>query len=294
MTTPTIGIGVLSWRAHATLIKSLESYKHNGFLEMFDQRVIYFSDISETDKEIASRYGWEFFGGPNEGIAGGMKRLGESLTTDYILLLQNDNPIVETKDFAQEHIKRAVKMLDDNIADLARMRHRWKVGEGFADVYKYLKYYSAKNVSKKFNPKDNWVTQRDYGDTLIKKCLRIIRWRKALNLRGRSIFIEKNPEVLYPTKIQKIDEYLVIDSSIIHFTDQCLLISRKKWLELFVPYFEANPSSRKPNGFQAPEICINGHWWRKSHFKILQGEGVFTHARYDGSFRPEHPTNIGK
>jgi hypothetical protein len=288
----TIGIGVLSWRAHQTLINSLECYKENGFLSMFDEKVIYFSDMSDEDIAIAKEYGWSYAGGPNEGIAGGMKRLGENMKSDYILLLQNDNPIVEDSEFAIDHIRKAVSMLESRKADVVRLRHRWQVGEGFSDVRKYLKFFPAQNVSPHFIAEQNEVSSRDYPDSIIKKIKRTCRWLKAKRLRGRSIFVEDTPELLYPDVIRRDGEFLIVDSSIIHFTDQCVLLSRKMWLDVLMPYVDANPSSRLSNGFQAPEICINGSWWRNKHYKILQGRGVFSHARYDGSFRSHHPSNL--
>ena len=292
MKKPTIGIGILSWKAHSTLIHSLQSYNSN-FLSFFDKKIIYFSDISDEDKAIANKHGWDYAGGINEGIAVGMKKLAENLDTDYVLLLQNDNPLIEDWVFATRHIQRAVNMLNEGKADLARMRHRWKVGEGFADVTKYLKYFPLFRMDKNFEPDVHDSDKLNYSDSMDKKLLRLFRMTKAHRLKGRSVFIEKFPNDLYPKYIKPEGHFFVIDSAILDFTDQCLLISRDLWLNVFVPFIEANPvSTRSSNGFQAPELCINkSKWWRKSHFKILQGQGIFTHARYDGSFRAEHHTN---
>lgn len=60
-TNKSIGIGILSWRAHDTLQKSLDSYPAD-FLGQFDQNLIYFSDISEADKNMARSYNWSFNG----------------------------------------------------------------------------------------------------------------------------------------------------------------------------------------------------------------------------------------
>lgn len=285
----TIGLGILSWNAHETLKKSLDSYPVD-FLNGFHERVIYFSDISDTDKKIANDYGWHYSGGVNEGIAGGMKRLAQNMTSDYILLLQNDNPLCEDTKFAIDHIRDAVALMDDGKADLARMRHRWMVGEGFADVSKYLKYYDVQNISDDFiaSEHNNLKTKPKPIAKLLK---RFFKPKNAKRFQGRSVFTESNPDKIYPNVIQKQDDFYILDSSVIDFTDQCLLISRDKWLNVFVPYVESNPSStRSSNGFQAPELCINGPWWRSQNFKILQGRGVFTHARFDGSFREEHWT----
>ncbi len=285
-----VGIGILSWHAHETLKNSLDSYP-KSFLETFDQKIIYFSDITDADREIARIYGWECVGGKNEGIAGGMKRLAQALTTDYALLLQNDNPLCEPNDLAVDHIKKAVSILNDGHADLARMRHRWNVGDDFACVSKYLKYFDVSSISPQY-----MASPHNHPDTrkkpLLKSVLRLIKPSIARRLKGRCIFIEDKPAQLYPDIIHDHDDFMVIDSSALDFTDQCLLIARDKWLDVFMPYVEANPSKKVPNGFQAPELCINTPWWRQRPFKILQGNGIFTHARFDGSFRPEHHTKM--
>jgi hypothetical protein len=284
----TIGLGILSWKAHDTLRKSLESYSPE-FLKSFDQTLIYFSDISDEDRQIAHEFGWECAGGPNEGIAGGMKRLSENLKTDYILLLQNDNPICEDDGSSINHIQKAVELMENGQVDLARMRHRWNVGEGFADVTKYLKYYGVKNKSPDFIVEEHSSKSLNYNDGLSKKIKRLLKPNNAKRFKGRSVFIEENPENIHSDVIQREGNFLIIDSFSIDFTDQCLLISRDMWLNVFVPFVENNPAStRSSNGFQAPELCINGSWWRNSEFKVLQGRGVFTHARYDGSFRENH------
>lgn len=37
------------------------------------------------------------------------------------------------------------------------------------------------------------------------------------------------------------------------------------------------------------EHALNSRWWRRRHFKIgFCDEGVFTHNRFDDSWRPEH------
>lgn len=284
----TIGLGILSWNAHKTLKKSLDSYP-DTFLNSFDERVIYFSDISDTDKKIADDYGWDYAGDMNEGIAGGMKRLAENMTSDYILLLQNDNPLIEDSHFAINHIQKAVALMEDGQADLARMRHRWIMGEPSACVNKYLRYYPAKKVADEFIIDEHREHPDNFNDSFIKRLRRICRPIKAKRLTGRCIFIEDKPEDIYPKTISRNDEFLIIDSSVLHFSDQCLLISRDLWSNTLVPYVDANPSKkRRPNGFQAPEICINGPWWRNKNYKILQGKGLFGNHRIDGSYRPDH------
>jgi hypothetical protein len=289
MTKPSLGIGVLSWRAHKTLIQSLESYAANGFLEMFDEKVIYFSDISDEDRVIAQKYGWDFAGGPNAGIAVGMKKLAQSMSSDYIILLQNDNPICEDKNFACSHINEGFELLKNKEADIVRLRHLWKVGEGFADVKKYCDYYAVQNVSRDFIFNEHGMTEENFKASWAKIIKRILRPQKAKNLIGRSVFVEENPDDIYPQFITRKNNFFIIDSGVINFTDQCLMISRDYWLDIFCDYVDKHPDSgRSSGGFPAPERSINGPWWRNSHFKVAQGQGVFTHDRFDGSFREGH------
>lgn len=288
----TIGIGVLSWKAHHTLTASLQSYEENGFLKIFDEKVIYFSDMDDADIAIADRFHWQHSGGPNKGIAEGMKRLAENIPCDYIVLLQNDNPICEASEFAINHIKSAVELLQSGACDLVRLRHRWQVGESFADARKYLEFYPARALSPEFNPAFHGVSGDQFNDGFGKKVHRLCRPAKAKRLRGRSVFVEEHPENIYPDLITREDNFLIIDSSILHFSDQCLLISRDLWLNVFVPYVgAARASVRSSNGFKAPELAINGKWWRDQGFKIAQGRGIFTHDRHDGSFRDSHKSN---
>ena len=284
-----LGIGVLSWRAHATLRQSLRSYAENGFLSLFERRVIYFSDISDADRAIAAEFGWEARGGPNAGIAGGMKALAQSLDTRHVVLLQNDNPIVEPFAFAEAHLREATGLLESREADLVRLRHRWQVGEGFSDLDKYLRYHPARRPSPEVDRSFHDPRSFEPGGGLVKKLRRLARPLKARRLVGRSIFIEEAPETLYPEVIRRTGEFFIVDSSVINFSDQCLMMPRARFLDQFMAYVDSHPSSRRPNNFQAPEICINGPWWRNGRFKVAQGRGLFTHARRDGSFREGHP-----
>jgi hypothetical protein len=292
---PTLGIGILSWRAHDTLRHSLESYTAcAGFLDLFDKRVIYFSDISDADRALAAQYGWTAVGGPNAGIAAGMKNLAHALGTDYVLLLQNDNPIVEPAAFAHAHIRAAITLMQNGQAHMARMRHRWHVGEGFSDVIKYLRYFPALYIAPDFSWEQAGIDARRTGDNWRKKLRRFARPFASHRMAGRSVFIEQFPDHIHPHLVSRTvsttdaDDFLIIDSAVLPFSDQCVLAPRRFFLDVLMDYVDKHPKKRTLNGFQVAEICLNTRWWRRQHFKVLQGRGVFTHRRYDGSFRPEH------
>ncbi|MBN1783680.1 MAG: hypothetical protein JW812_01805 [Alphaproteobacteria bacterium] len=292
---PTIGLGILSWKAHETLRKTLTSYKKEKLTSLFDENIIYFSDISNADKKIAKEFGFKAVGGKNKGIAVGTENLAKAFKTDYILIVQNDNNLVEKLDFSKKHLREAIEILNTKQADLVRMRHRWRVGEGFADVIKYLKFYPAHQKDSDFIPAEHGVNPKAYKDTFRKKIRRLTRPFKTHEVKGRSLFIEKNPHKIFPDVIQKKENFFIVDSSVIHFSDQCFLTSKDFFLNVLMKYVNENPTSsrrnkRTNNNFTAPETSLNGSWWRNQHFKIAQGRGLFTHNRFDGSFRANHHT----
>jgi hypothetical protein len=289
MNKKTIGLGVLSWKAHQTLKATLDSYKQAGLLSLFDDAVIFFGDISEQDERIAQEYGFRAVGGPNQGIAHNTESLARSINADCILIVQNDNPLTEDLATTKEQIEIAKTLLNDGKADFVRMRHRWNVGEGFDDVRKYLKFFPARSIDPSFSAQAHGLNNTVYEDTLKKRLLRILRPNKAKRLQGRGIFIEQSPEQLFPHHIQKDGDALIVDSSVINFSDQCFMTDKQFFIETIMGYVNTHPSSRTLNGYQVPEICLNCDWWRQQHFKIAQGKGIFTHGRIDGSFRTSHP-----
>ena len=288
MKTQRIGLGMLSWKAHETLKASLDSYREAGLHDLFGDRVIYFNDISEQDRAIANDYGFRAVGAENQGIAVGTENLAKAIDCNYILIVQNDNPLVESAEFAEKHLAQALDLLEEGKADIVRMRHRWQVREGFSDDAKYLKVHPLRERHPDFSALELLPAEGPLEDSFGKKLQRLLRPGRAHQMKGRGIFIEKSPEELFPGVIQREGDFLIADSAVINFSDQCFMCSKSFYVDVLAAHVNANPSSRTLNNFQVPEICLNSPWWRKQHFKIAQGRGIFTHGRLDGSFRQGH------
>ena len=257
-----ISLAILSWKAHDTIRKTLNSYNKENLLSLFDESFIYFNQISEEDKQLAKEYNIDYKGNPeNLGFSGGLKNMILEAKNDYVLVLQNDCNLVENFEECKKQLDIALKLLQENKIDIMRLRHRFNVGEGFSDVYKYT------NNLLRF--------------------LRFFNFKTRRVMRGRSVYIEKHPELLFPEVIKKENDIFIVDSSVINFTEQSFLISKKFMLELF-DYIEKHPKKRGLKGFQVPEIILNCKWWRKQHFKIGVGKGLFSHNRFDDSFRKTH------
>lgn len=119
-------IAILSWGATKTLLNSLESYKKHGLDTLDNDKVIFFQEYSKEDRQIAKDYGWESFGSPeNIGIAEAYKLLVSYASGDLFLFLENDWELIEDP---YEQLRIAAEMLEQDIVDVVRFRHRTNPG----------------------------------------------------------------------------------------------------------------------------------------------------------------------
>ena len=260
----TLSVGVLSYRAPETLARTMESYRRGGIASCADECCVFFNAMTEADSELCARYGWRCAGSPaNLGLLGGMDALARTMTGDFLLMLQNDCPLVADSSFTRSYLAEAVDLLSSGKADIVRCRSRTFPGQGFADAKKFARYYGA-----------GWQPA----------LRRLFRPEKARRMIGRAPYAIPDSERRFPAYIKRQGGFLVIDSSVINFTDQPFLISRPLMLDL-LDWAKAHPKRRTLNGFQVLELNLNSPWWREQHFKVAVGEGLFTHARLDGGFR---------
>jgi hypothetical protein len=284
----TLGVSIISWRSWETLEMTLSSYQEVGLFDFFDRVLLYFQDLGQRDIEIAAKFGLPHGGGPNCGIADGMRNAATELGTDYVLFLENDCPLIETRDEVEFQLKTARQYLESGIIDVMRLRSRLHPGEAFADVQKYLRYYPVRK-------KEPLVDIRPYRLEIMFRWLWRVKRYNLSRMKGRAIYVEQAAEELFPEVIQKTAEgFWILDSCCADWTNQSVLCRRDFFLDVLMHYVDAHPSSRTSNGFQEPERPLNCRWWRRQHFKIGQGKGLFTHRRVDGSWRKEHPAFEGE
>lgn len=116
-----ITLAMLSWGYHETLTNTLNSYQELGLLSLVDERVIFFQEFSDRDKEIADEYGFDSFGSPdNIGIAEGYNLLAAYASGEFFLFLENDWKLLEDP---KDAILEGGKLLESGV-DLIRYRHR--------------------------------------------------------------------------------------------------------------------------------------------------------------------------
>lgn len=89
---------------------------------MADQKIIWFQEITDEDKDIAARFGYEAIGSSdNVGIAGGYRGLVDHATGSLFLFLENDWLLIEEP---STQIITGAMLLETNSVDVVRYRHR--------------------------------------------------------------------------------------------------------------------------------------------------------------------------
>lgn len=255
-----LSIGVLSWRNHETLRNTFFSYRQGRLTDCAREAIVFFNEMTDADRGFLGDFAsdnWQCAGDArNLGIFGGTDALARTLGGKYVLMLQNDCPLVADADATRLYLEKAVALLDSGAADIVRCRSRAFPGQGFADKKKFERFYG-----------DGW-------QPFLRRIFRPIKARRAI---GRAPYAVPDAERRFPSYITRHGDFLVVDSEVITFTDQPFLISRSLLLSL-LDWAKEHPRGRPP----ALEVCLNAAWWRNRHFKIAVGEGLFTHKRLHG------------
>ena len=233
-----ISICILSWNNTKTLKNTLASYKTNGFLQISEDITILFQEISETDKEVAQKFGVKYIGlQENIGIGKGIETLAKNATFENILFLENDWQLIENNDTTSIRLASGLDLLEKGF-DVVRYRSRKNPGHPL---------FSLKNKGQELDYYDDWH-----------KCtaphlLESLHWL--------------DPAESFPDKIEKEDEFFITTSRWANWTNNPFLIDKKFLLNTILPF------SGESVGFEK-NIA---EWWTKQNFKIAQGEGLFMH-----------------
>ncbi len=275
-----VSVGILSYKAPRTIEATLKAYAQHNFLDLFAETKLFFQCVCDEDIQTAKKYNLDWCGRPdNVGIQNGMRWVVENLNSEYILYLENDCPLVVDAATAKFEINRAVNGLASGQIDVMRLRSRFTPGEQFADVRKYTTVHTPSEIDERFVQTDEvQISQRRKSSRFLK---RLFYPSYGIRMMGRSLYIEKNPERLFPKYIWKAEDGMyIVDSKVINWTNQSILTTKKFFLQM-LDYADRHPRSRTVNGFQDMEKPLNCRWWRGQHFKIGVSGGLFTHKRLD-------------
>lgn len=274
----TVGMAILSWKSPKTVRASLQTYLDNNLLSLFDDVVLCFQEIDDEDRALAEESGIRCVGTEkNTGIQGGFRLAWESLNTDYIIVMENDCPLYVDHAEAAKQLRESLDLLTSGQIDAMRLRSRFRPGEQFRAASIYSRFWKVRDI----DPRWNNTEKLDNSLSIVKLFRRLFRPSKAVRMLGRSLFIERHPEKIFPKYIQRpLENVFIVDSEALPWTNQTTLTSRY-FLGKLLDYADSNPRSRKVNGFQDLEKPLNSTFWRESHFKIGVQLGIFTHQRLD-------------
>ncbi|MCT4655421.1 MAG: hypothetical protein N4A65_06400 [Cohaesibacter sp.] len=263
-----IGLGILSWKGFTSLRASLESYQQQNFLDLFSETHLYLPEMDEEGLAIARDFHIGCGGHrDNLGILGGFEALANDMKSDYVLLLENDLPLIVDHATARKELSAGLALLQSGKAQVVRMRSRAYPGQNFPILDKYRRYYP--------------VT----GDSLFARVLkagrRWMRPEKAQRMISGAPYAFSQPEQQHPEFIHRDEEtgMLLVGASHMHWTNQSILINRSFFLEHIIGYAKTAPTTRRINGFQNLEVEMNSPYWRNSGWHVGLGEGILTHER---------------
>jgi len=245
-----VSLLILSWQSHKTLLATLESYRQNGLLDICDDKLIFFQQISSKDIRIARRFGLQYYGaGHNIGIGAAYRYLAERARHPYILYLQNDFKLIHNVQHDPSELEQGIDLLAHHNIDVVLYRSRQHPGE------------------------PNWATDNVQGNEE--------RWQSHL---FNALYWLDAPEQVYPDKIQRCPanpRFLQSTARFMNYTDNPSLYRREWLLNTLGDYFVAND----PHEITWPEHVIQP-WWQQQDFRIAQAEGLFEHIRLDrGNWR---------
>ena len=278
----TVGLAILAYKAPETTRASILNHREHGLYAYFDDAVVCFQCCSPEDLAMAEACGIRAVGRPeNLGIQGGFRWAWETLKTDYVLILENDIPVCVSPESMRDQLGDALHLLEVGVVDLVRLRNRFNPGEQNRFASMYSRFWPVRD------PDPRWADTEilDNAPSWKKLLRRLLRPGKATRWCGRSPYIERAPETLFPNYIRRIGpDFFLVDSWVLPWTNQCTLISRERFGQL-LDYADAHPSRHIHNseGNKLPtlETPLNCFWWRRRHFRIGLPEGIFTHRRLD-------------
>lgn len=264
---PRIGIGVLSWHGYDTLAATLASYRDNGLFDLVDERVLFLPEQTERGIGIARDFDIPYAGSrDNLGIMGGLKALAQCMTSDLVILLENDYRLIENMAETQRQLARATADIVSGEVKYVQLRHLNRPGEPH-QVGKVVAYYGRPGQSA--------------AQAALATARRFVRPGKASRLAGRSVYLWSDADRRWPKAIGRTHGgNFRTTSKHLNWSNNPSLIPRRFFLEEIIAAAEQRPARRLVNGFPTLEIELNCGWWRKQDWPIgIAADGLFSQIR---------------
>lgn len=256
-----IGLSILSWRGAEALRPSLESYARAALFDEFTEAQLFLPDPDAAVMKVADDFDLTVKTVPqNLGIMENMAAAARAMSTDYILMLENDCPLIEPLDEVQMQIATSLELLARPDVIMARLRSIGEPGQAFSGLAKYRKLFD---------------------DSLSSRLLRLLRPDKVRRLAGYALYDDLTSINRHPGYFQEMkDRFFLVDAAVMPWTNQSILVHRETFLSEIIPLTRSVKTKRHANNFPNLEVELNkSKAWRNSGWKIACGPGLFTHER---------------
>jgi hypothetical protein len=276
-------VGVLSYRAHRTLERSLASHRASGLFDLPARYFVYFNAIDDADRRLAERWGVEAVGAPaNGGIYGGFRGIAEHARTGHLLVLENDIEAIADAAATARCLRLALDDMRREDVPVFCLRSPRQPGQGMSGARKYARAYG---VDAPLHP---GIAARRAG------------WWDRLDMRrqhltlerfiGKAVYVEAAPERRFPRAWRRLPSgNLVTSSRYRQWSNQAVLVRRDFLLDVVLERAATHPDPRTINGAQDIERALNRPWWRRQAIAMGHAhDGVFTHARLTDDATPRH------
>lgn len=262
-----LGLGVLSWKAPETLARTLASHREGGLADIFSEQMVLLQQSDAASRAAAEEHGYTAVNlDENLGILGGFDALASAMSSDIVVITENDFALNEPADVATQQIARCAELLSSGQADIALLRSRANPGEPFHLGDKFLHYYPGSNAA---------ISRRIAG-----LARRTLRPSKAKRLLGRSTLWRDDAPTIASFAYDDLGEgFHRTTSQFLTWTNNPFMVRRDFFTDTILDYAKRAKTSRRVNGFKNLEIELNCAWWREQAFKIVQAPGLFTHGR---------------
>ena len=274
-------VGVLSYRAHRTLERTLASHRASGLVDLPARYFVYFNAVDDADRRLAERWGVEAVGAPaNGGIYGGFRGIAEHARTGHLLVLENDIEAIAEPEPTALCLRTALADMRREDIPVFGLRSRARPSQGIGGAEKFARCYGVEE------PLHPGIAARR-----AKLWDRLVMRRKHLTLErflGNAVYMEAAPERRFPHAWRRLPSgNLVTSSRYRNWSNQAVLVRRDFLLNVVLARTESHPDRRTINGAQDIERALNRPWWRRQAIAMGHArDGVFTHARLPDDATP--------
>jgi len=264
-----LGLSILSWRGAETLESSLESYATENLFSAFTDAQIFLPDPDKAVLNVAKQFAVKVKTLPhNLGIMENMVASAEAMSTDYILMLENDCPLIEPMSEVRRQLTKSLELLKRETVIMSRLRSVREPGQAFSGLTKYRKLNDG---------------------TVRSRTIKNLRPDKLRRLTGYALYDGPDSVGWHPEHFEDVGQgFYLVGASVMPWTNQSILVNRRVFLDKIIPLARSFKTRRHANNLPNLEIELNKspRWrnkgaphWRNSGWKIACGPGLFTHER---------------